>query len=252
MEKELENPEKKKKGKQPSSLAGLAQPSQAARPRCLTGGPRLSAAVSLSPVGSLSHSLPAGANLSASVFFTRVLPLYLCLAGPDRQSSSRCPARPFPFSLRRGPALSVSPPSALAVDRRVRTRARRRISRPRRPPTCPTPFLEPRQCPAHASRLISRSFTLSRALPTPPAAAGDPRPRSRPSSSPETAPSLPELRLEVRHPSPCPISPIAPCARPISPSPMLGRGGPPCSRGVRPIQPGLVPRSRSLCHPCLC
>jgi hypothetical protein len=128
-----------------------------------------------------------------------------------------------------------SAPSALAVDRRVRTRARRRISRPRRPPTRPAPFLEPRQCLAHTPHLILRSFTLSRALSTPPAAAGDPRPHSRLSSSPEIAPSLPELRPEVRHPSPCPISSIAPYVRPISPSPVLGRGGPPCSRGGRPI-----------------
>jgi hypothetical protein len=128
-----------------------------------------------------------------------------------------------------------SAPSALAVDRRVRTRARRRISRPRRPPTRLAPFLEPRQCPAHTPRLISLSFTLSRALPTPPAAARDPRPRSQPSSSPETAPSLPELHPEVRHPSPCLISSIAPCVRPISPSPVLDRSCPPCSRGGRSI-----------------
>jgi hypothetical protein len=124
---------------------------------------------------------------------------------------------------------------ALAMDRRVRTRARRQVSRPRCPPTRPTPFLEPHQCPTHTPRLISLSFTHSRALPTLPVAAGDPRPRSRPSSSPETAPSLPELRPEVRHPSPCPISPVVPCVRPISPSPVLGRGGPSCSRGGRPI-----------------
>jgi hypothetical protein len=124
---------------------------------------------------------------------------------------------------------------ALAVDRRLRTRARRRISRPRRPPTHPAPFLEPRQFPAHAPCLISLSIALSRALPTPPAATGDPRPCSRSSSSLETSPSLPELHPEVRHSSPCPISPIAPYVRPISPSPVLDRGGPPCSRGGRPI-----------------
>jgi hypothetical protein len=160
--------------------------------------------------------------------------LSLCLAGPDRQSPSRCPAPPFLLSAPWNCPISFAP-SALAVDQRVRTRARRRISWPRRLPTRPAPFLEPRQCPAHTPRLISLSFTLSRALPTPPAAAGDPRPRSRPSSSLETAPSLPELRPEVRHPSPCPISPIAPCVRPIPPSPVLGRGGSPCSCSGRPI-----------------
>jgi hypothetical protein len=129
----------------------------------------------------------------------------------------------------------ASSPSPNTVDRRVRTRARRQISRPRCPPTRLAPFLEPRQCPTHNPRLILLSFTLSRALPTPPAAAGDPRPRSRPSSSLETAPSLLELHLEVRHPSPSPISPIALCVRPISPSSVLGCGGPPCSRGAWPI-----------------
>jgi hypothetical protein len=167
------------------------------------------------------------------VFLPRVLSL--CLASPDCQSPSRCPAHPF-SSLSAPWAYPVSSaPSALAVDRLVRTRARHRISRPRHPPTRPAPFIEPRQCPAHTPRLISLSFTISRALPKPPAAAGDPRPCSQPSSSPETAPSLPKLRPEVRHPSPCPISPIAPSARPISPSPVLGRGGTPCSHGGRPI-----------------
>jgi hypothetical protein len=107
MEKELENPEKKKKRKQPSRPT---KPSQAARPRLLTGGPRLSAAVPLSRAPSLSRPLPSGANLSAPVSFARLLPLSLCLAGPDRQSSSRCPTRPFLLSLRRGPTLSVLPP----------------------------------------------------------------------------------------------------------------------------------------------
>jgi hypothetical protein len=222
----------KEKGK--AAQTSPARPSQAARPRRLTGGPRLSAAVPLSRARSLSRSLPAGANLSAPVFFTRALPLSL----------SRGPGSPVAESLPHAPLSSLSAqwacpissaPSALAVDRRVRTRARRRISRPRRPPTRLAPFLEPRQCPAHTPRLISHSFTLSRALPTPPAAAEDPRPRSRPSSSPETAPSLLELCPKVRHPSPCPISLIAPYVRPISPSPVLGRGDPPCSRGGRPI-----------------
>jgi hypothetical protein len=128
----------------------------------------------------------------------------------------------------------------------------RGISIPHTRPRAQFPFLEPRQCPAHTPCLTSLDFTLSRALPMPPAAAGDPRPRSRPSSSPETALSLPELRPKVRHPSSCPISSIAPCARPISPSPVLGRGGLPCLRGGRPIYLSLVHRSRSLGHPCLC
>jgi hypothetical protein len=166
------------------------------------------------------------------------------------------PARSLSLSLSRGPGPLVAEPlprvplsslsapwtlpvssafSVLAVDQRVCTHARHRVSRPQRPPTHPAPFIKPRQCPAHIPHLISCSFALSHALPTPPATAGDPRPRPRPSSSPETAPSLSELRPEVRHLCPCPISLIAPCVRPISPSPVLDRGGPPCSRNGRPI-----------------
>jgi hypothetical protein len=99
----------------------------------------------------------------------------------------------------------------------------------------PSSLLRAPPVPRAHPHLILRSFALSRALPTPLAAAGDPQPRSRPSSSPKTAPSLPELRPKVRHPSLCPISLIAPCVRPISPLPVLGRGGPPCSRGGRSI-----------------
>jgi hypothetical protein len=159
-------------------------------------------------------------------------------------SLSRRPSPPVAEPLPRTPLSPLSTPwtlpvssapSTLTVDQHVRSHARRRISRPRRPPTRPAPFIEPRKCLAHTPHLISRSFALSRALPTPPATARDPRPRSQPSSSPETAPSLPELRPEVRHLSPCPISLITPYAQPISPSSVLGRGGPPCSRGGRPI-----------------
>jgi hypothetical protein len=179
------------------------------------------------------------------------LPLSLCFKGPVRQCRVVAPRVPFSLSAS-WTCLVRSAFPAPAMDRRVRTRARRWVSRPRRPPTRPAPFLETRQCPAHTPHLISLSFTLSRALPTLPATAGDPRPCSRPSSLPETAPSLPELCPEVRHSSPCLISLIAPCVRPILPSPVLGHDGPLCSHGVRPIQPGLVHRSSSLCHPCLC
>ena len=85
-----------------------------------------------------------------------------------------------------------SAPSALAVDRRVRTRARRRISRPRRPPTRPAPFLEPRQCPAHTPHLISCSFALCprRQLPsgTRTGVPGHPARRRPPQASPSSAP----------------------------------------------------------------
>jgi hypothetical protein len=230
MEKELENSKKRKRRKQPKPAQSTA------RPRRLTSGLRLSAAVlprvrppSLAryPVGPICRrQFPSPAlSLSLSLFVSWARIASRRVIAPHAPFSSLC-AWTLPIS---------SAPSALAVDRRVRTRARQRISRPRRPPMRPAPFIEPRQCPAHTPHLILWSFTLSRALPTPPAAAGDPHPCSRPSSSPENAPSLLELRPEVRHPSPCPIFLIALCARPISPLPVLGRGGPPCSRGGRPI-----------------
>jgi hypothetical protein len=159
--------------------------------------------------------------------------LSLCLAGLVRQCRAVAPRLPFSLSAPWVCLVSSSFP-ALAVDRRVCNRARRRVSRPRRPPTHPAPLFRASPVPVHTPRLTSLDFTFSRALPTPPPAR-DPRPRSRPSSSPETAPSLPELHPKVRHSSPCPISSIAPCARPISPSLVLGHGGPPCSRGGRPI-----------------
>jgi hypothetical protein len=196
IEKELENPEKKEKRKQPSRPT---KPSQAARPRRLTGESRLSAAVLprarppslarclVGPISRRQFPLPAR---SLSVSRARI-------------TSHRAVAPRAPFSLSAPWACPISSAhSALPMDRRVRTRARHRIPQPRRPPTRLAPFIEPRQCPPHTPHLISHSFTLSRVLPTLSAAAGDPRPRSWPSSSPETAPSLPELRPEVRHPSP--------------------------------------------------
>jgi hypothetical protein len=208
MEKELENSEKKKRIRQPSRPKS-AQPGRAPTLSDRRTPPVNDSSPSRAP--SLSHSLPSGADLSAPVFLpARSLSLPL----------SHRPGSPVAESLPRAPLSSLSAswacpvssaPSALAVDRRVRTRAHRRISRPRRPPMRPAPFLEPRQCPTHTPRLISHNSALSRALPTPPAAVGDPRPRSWPSSSAETAPSLPELHPEVRHPSPCPI----PLLRPV-------------------------------------
>jgi hypothetical protein len=170
----------------------------------------------------LSLSAQWGQPIGASFLrpFALSLSLSLSLSVPRAQFASAEPLHPrVLFSLSAPWACLVSSAFfALVVDRRMRTRARRRVSLPRRLLTRPTPFLEPRQCPAFAPRLISHTLALSRALPSPPDAAEDPSPRSRPSSSPETAPSLPELRPEVRHPSLCPISLIAPCVRPISSS----------------------------------
>ena len=175
------------------------------RPRRRTGEPRLSAAAlspALCPLGPTCRrqfpSLARSPSLSVSW---------------ARAASRRAITLVHPFlSLSASWASPVSSsPSVLAVDQRVRPRARRRVSRPRRHPCTSAPFLEPRQCPALAPHLISRSFALSRARPTPLVVAGDPRPRFRPSSSPETSPSLPELRPEVRHPSPC----LIPLLRPM-------------------------------------
>jgi hypothetical protein len=162
------------------------------------------------------------------------LPLSLSLSlsrGPGSPVPSRCPACPL-FSL-------------YAVDLPCQFR----LLRARRGPACAHSrtslgFLA--TTPAHAPSSLFRALSVPHAHPSPhfthprplsrsALAAGDPRPRPRPSSSPETAPSLPELRPEVRHPSPCPIFLIEPYVRPISPSLVLDRGGPPCSHGGRPI-----------------
>jgi hypothetical protein len=163
----------------------------------------------------------------------RPLSLARCPVGPGYRRRAVAPCAPFlslsaPWTL---PISSALP--ALAMDRRVRTRARRRNSRPRCPPTRPSSLLEPRQHPHSLPRLILRSSTLARALPTPPDAVGDPRSLPRPSSSSKTAPNHPELRPEVRHLCLCLISPNSLCARPILASPVLGHGGPLRPRGGR-------------------
>jgi hypothetical protein len=106
IEKELENPEKKKKRKQPSRST---KPSQAACPSRLKGRPRLSAAViPRARPPSLARCLVG--PICRCQFPSPACSLSLCLAGPDRQPSSRCPAHPFLLSLHRGPVLSVPPP----------------------------------------------------------------------------------------------------------------------------------------------
>jgi hypothetical protein len=124
-------------------------------------------------------------------------------------------------------------------------RARRGLARAH---SCTSPDVSA-TTPAHAPSSLLRAPPVPRAHPSPHFAQLHPLSRSAHAASyrRRPAPSFPaiqlagdrskppELRPEVRHPSPCPISPIALCVRPISPSPMLGRGGPPCSRGGRPI-----------------
>jgi hypothetical protein len=93
MEKELENPEKKKKGKQPSSLAGLAQPSQAVRPRALP----------------LSLVWPVGPTCRRRFLHLHSPPLSLPRE-PGLLVAEPLPRASPSLSLRRGPALS-DPPS---------------------------------------------------------------------------------------------------------------------------------------------
>jgi hypothetical protein len=109
MEKQLENPGKKKKPKQPKPAHPAQRGHTPACPRRLTGGRHLSVAVS-SPARSLS--LPSGAMLSAPVAFalTPLFPLYL--TGPLRQTSSRCPARSLPLS-----RSAVGPPCQFRLPR---------------------------------------------------------------------------------------------------------------------------------------
>jgi hypothetical protein len=156
---------------------------------------------------SFSHSLLSGPNLSAPVTSPARSPS-LCFACPFASAEPLPPLVLFSLSVPWACLVSSAFP-ALAVDRRVRTRARRRVSRPRRPPTRPAPFLEPRQCPAHTPHLISHTLALSRALPSPPDAAGDQRPCSRPSNSPDR-PKPPQA--PPRGETPVPVSNFPYCA----------------------------------------
>jgi hypothetical protein len=140
MEKEFGNSEKKKRIKQPS-WPKSAQPVRAPAPSDRRTPPISGSSPSRAP--SLSHSLPSGADLSALVSFTRALPLSLS-RGPGSPVAELLPRAPLSSPSAPWACLISSTASALAVDRRVRTRARRRISRLRRPPTRPAPFIEPR------------------------------------------------------------------------------------------------------------
>jgi hypothetical protein len=190
---------------------------------------------SLSRAPSPSPSLPSGADLLVPIS-SPALPssLSLYLAGLVRQLLSRCPTRPL-FSLCAvGLPYQIRPPRARCgpASAHLHTSPDFSAMMPAHTPSSlirapPVPHARPLPHFMHSA--------LSRTLPSPPDAAGDPRPRSRPSSSPETARSLPELCPEVRHLYPCPIFPIALCAWPILAPPVLDHGGPPCSRGGRPI-----------------
>jgi hypothetical protein len=103
--------------------------------------------------------------------------------------------------------------------------------------------------PAHAPSSLFRALPVPHAHPSPHFARLHPLSRSALATSHRRrpAPVFPTIQLagdrskpprappEVIHPSPCPNSFIAACVRPISPSPVLDRGGLPCSCGGRPI-----------------
>jgi hypothetical protein len=176
-------------------------------------------------------------------------------------SLSRGPVSPVVEPLPRASLFSLSAPwvspvsSALSAHRRGPTHAHSRTT-PGFSATTPTlvssslliappvPYAHPSPNFAHPHPLSRSALAASRRRrPAPmfPAIqlAGD---RSKPPRAPP--------RGET--PVPCPISLIAPYVSSISPSPMFSCGGPPWSRGGRPIWLSLVHRSRSLCHPCLC
>jgi hypothetical protein len=190
----------------------------------LTARPRLSAAVP-SPAcpPSLAHC-PVDPTLRRQLLRPLALPPSFCFAGPVRQCRAVAPARPL-FSL-------------CAVGLLCQFHLPRARRGPARAHSCTSlGFLA--TTPAHAPNSLLIASPMPRAHPSPHFT--HPRPLSRSAlvfSAIQIAGDcsiLPELRPEVRQPSPCLISLIAPCVRPISPSPVLGRGGPPCTRGGRPI-----------------
>jgi hypothetical protein len=189
MEKQLENPRKKKKAKQPKP-AHPAQRGHAPAPPD-RWAPPISGGF-LPHALTLSLSLPSRARLSVPVPFAHSPLFPLCFAGPLYQTSSRCPMRSLPPSLRRGPPLSVLPSPRLTVDQRAYSR-----TSPESSATSPAhapPLFEHRARPHSLPHPISHSPAPSRALPMPLSFAGDPRPPCRSSSSSEATPSDPELR----------------------------------------------------------
>jgi hypothetical protein len=111
MEKQLENPEKKKKAKQPSSAQlGPARPRARvpARPRRLTGGRHLLAAVS-APTRPPPSLCPVGPTCRRQLFSPPRAPLPSLSRRPVLLGAEPLPACPFFLSLRRGPPLSAPP-----------------------------------------------------------------------------------------------------------------------------------------------
>jgi hypothetical protein len=230
MEKQLENPEKKKKRKQPSRPT---KPSQAARPRRLTGGPCLSAAI-LSRTRPPSLACCPVGPICRCQFPSPAHSLSLCLAGQVRQCRAVAPERPL-FDLC---AMGLPCQFRLLRSRRGPASAHTRTS----PGFSAT-------TPAHAPNSLLKAPPVTHAHPSPHFAQLHPLSRSAHAASRRRrpAPVFPAIQLardrykpprappRGETPVPVPNFPIAPCVQPISPSSVLGRGGPPFSRGGRPI-----------------
>jgi hypothetical protein len=156
----------------------------------------------LSRAPSLSRSLPSGARLLSPVS-SSARPLPSLPHGPSSSVTEPLPRAPLlSLSLRRGPPLSAPPsPRPPWTSKRALAHVAGILGHIALP--MPQLLFEPGPCPHSLPCLISRSPAPARALLTPPDLTGDPRPPPRQSSSPETAPSHPVLRPEVRHPPPC-------------------------------------------------
>jgi hypothetical protein len=178
-----------------------------------------------------SRRLTGGSHLSATArVLARSLPISICLVGPTCRHRFPCVRVPTP-SLCCEPASSAPRtvrlrPRSLSLSRcAVGQPCQFRLPRNRRWPTSAHSPWRPPTSPAHAPQLlfeshlhplslpclISHTLALSRALSSPLVLAGDPRPRSRPSSPSEVVPSHTKLHPEVRNSFLCQFMLIPPC-----------------------------------------
>jgi hypothetical protein len=147
--------------------------------------------------------------------------LSLRLVGPVCRRRLPSPARPRSLSVSRAQPVSAPSHSLRAlISSRCVVGPPCQIRLPREPPwTSADAHREPqpRHLPTHPSSLLSTartrslspasfrasSLSLSHALPSPLALAGDTRTLCWPSSPPEATPSHPELRPKVKNSFPC-------------------------------------------------
>jgi hypothetical protein len=125
------------------------------------------------------------------------------------------------------------PKSTAGVTLGVRSSSKHR-HRPHRPPTHPGSLLSTAHTLTRSPvPFRASSLSLSLALPSLLDLAGDPRPPCRSSSPPEASASDPELRPEVRHPSPRSVSPNYALSLANSALLEFSPGGPPRPHGDR-------------------